>query len=574
MKDFSNIAELIFYIRDNYDNPNFLNYKKDQKLISYSNKEFVDEVLNFACGLKEIGFKKGDKIVNYSYQNPIWLIIDFGAILVGGVTVPIFDNISNDHLGYEIKHSSAKFIFCDNKENQKSFLQQKKLLKLDDVKEINFDEIIALGKKNIAKFDVKKSLNAINHKDLISIIYTSGSTGDPKGVMISHENLVSQIKDAKQFFDIKSGSDIALSFLPLAHIFERMVMTFYLSQGINIYFVDDITNLGNLLKEFKPTLMTTVPRMLEKVYAKINDGVENGSFIKRFLGKNALKRALTKEVGTKNNILDKFYNLLVYKKFQAALGGKINMIICGGAALSNDLERFYQNIGVNVLCGYGLTEASPVLAANCQKYYKFATVGKKFPSISLKIADDGELMAKGKNIMMGYYENPQATKQTIIDSWLLTGDLAQIDDEGFVKIIGRKKEMFKTSYGKYVCPVPIEQKIMQNLGFTLGVLLIAEGKKFVSALIFPDFDNLAIIKKKLNSKLTDDEFVQCDKLQRFCQDKIAKVNNNLDNWQQIKKFKLVNKRISIDSGEVTPSMKLKRKVIEEKFKSVVAEFYQ
>jgi len=573
MKDFQNLGELVCYIAKNFDNDEFLNYKKDGKCIHYSCSEFADLVFSFAVGLKKSGFKKGQRLVNYSYQNPIWLIVDLGTILAGGVSVPIFDNISDEHLGYEIEHSEASFVFVDDKEKERAYQDQVKVRKLRKIEKIDFDSIVHLGEQSKNEFKIENLIDDLNEDDLATIIYTSGSTGNPKGVMISHKNLVAQIKDTTKSFDIKSDKDVALSFLPMAHIFERMVMLFYMSRGISINFVDDMNCLGNYLKEIRPTLMTSVPRMLEKVFAKIDAGVENGGFLKKFLGRRALKRALTKDVEEKRSFVDVIFDILVYKKFRAALGGRINMIICGGAALSNDIERFYRNIGVNLLCGYGLTEASPVLSVNCKKGYQFASVGKKFDSVDLKLSDDGELLAKGDNIMLGYLKNEEETARVMQDGWLLTGDLAVIDNEGFVKIVGRKKELFKTSYGKYVGPVPIEQKIMLALGFCVGVVVIAEDKKFVSALIFPDFDNLVTIKKKLNLEIADNEFLNSKDLEEFVSKKVQEVNESLDSWEQIKKFKIIDQEISIDGGEITPSMKLKRTVIEDKFSKEIKEFY-
>lgn len=560
---FETISELLKFQAQSYDNPHFLNFTQNNKSKSFSNKEFLEQSFFFACGLKEIGFKAGEKLANFSYQNPIWLIVDFGTILVGGVTVPIFSNISKEHLIHQLNHSEAGYIFSDNED-----------LRIEDLQitKINFDEIIKLGKESSKNYDINDFVNIAKPDDLATIIYTSGSTGNPKGVEITHKNLISQVKDTAEFFPLNK-SDVALSFLPLAHIFERMVTMFYISSGISVYFADDIKNLGKSLKEVRPTLMTTVPRMLEKVFAKINDGADNAFFLKKYLAKKAIKRALTKAVEQKRNFLDLIFDILVFKKLRQSLGGNMRMIICGGASLSNDMEKFYQNIGIKLYCGYGLTETSPVLSANCPKNYKFGSVGKKFSSVELKIADDNELLAKGPNIMKAYHKDEKATNEVIKDGWFLTGDLAQIDEEGFVKIIGRKKELFKTSNGKYVYPIAIEQKIMQKLGFLIGAIVIAEGRNFVSALLFADFENLEKIKKKLKFNENDEEFLSSKKLEEFVNSGIETVNKSLDNWQKVKKFKIITKPISIESGEITPSMKLKRPIIEEKFHDEIEEIY-
>ncbi len=578
MNNFSTLNQLIAFQAAKFNNPLAFNFKENDKWISFSNQEFLQKAFHFACGLREIGFAQGDALAIFSYQNPIWLIADFGAILAGGISVPIFHNISQDNLNYQLEDSGAKYIFTDSHEI--SNLLENKNAKIisynfENAASISFKSLVALGCKAVAekKYDLNSFLKNKSEHNLATIIYTSGSTGRPKGVELTHANLVSQIKGTAQFFPLDSNSDKALSFLPLAHIFERMVMMFYIMQGIEIYFVNDIKNLGGFLREVRPTLMTSVPRMLEKVFAKIKDGIDNGGFFKKFIGQKALQSALIKHPSDNKNLCDKIFDRLVYKKFREALGCNMRMIICGGAALSQDMERFYKNIGVNLYCGYGLTESSPVLTANCPAAYKFSTIGKAFPSVQLKIADDGELLARGPNIMQGYHNKPEKTRETIIDGWLLTGDLAQIDADGFVKIIGRKKELFKTANAKYVRPVPIEQKLVQELQFLMGAIIIAEGRKFTSALLFPDFELLKKFKAKFNFLGDDLNFLKSAALQNAAQSIISKVNENLDHAEQIQKFAIISAEISIESGEITPSMKLKRNVLEEKFKDVIEGFY-
>ena len=626
MKDFSTLAELISFQAQSFNNPRAFNFKEGGQLRSFSNQEFFTKIFHFACGLKEIGLQKNQTFALVSYQNPIWLIADLGAILAGATTVPIFQDISKENLLYEIADAGVEYVFTDNEEFLRVVESENLSLRvvtygleggsvtqiLKQVQDDNalalrhsnskstphrhpelvsgsidtepssstsstttFEALIALGQQaaDAKKYNLESLLQNINPQDLATIIYTSGSTGRPKGVELTHQNLVSQIKATAEFFPL-SKQDVALSFLPLAHIFERMVMMFYITQGITIYFADEVKNVGSLLREFHPTLMTSVPRMLEKVFARIKDGTDSASLFKKLLGQKALRRALTKDSESPKNFCDKIFDHLVYKKFRLALGGKMEMMICGGAALSQDLERFYQNIGVNLFCGYGMTEASPVITANCKKNHRFGTVGKAFPSVELKISADGELMARGPNIMRGYHNQPQKTAEVIENGWLKTGDLAAIDAEGFVKIVGRKKELFKTANGKYVSPVSIEQKLVQELGFLLGAIVIAEGKRFVSALLFPDFETLKKFKEKFKFSGSDEEFFKSRDLQNFVQKNIELVNKRLDHWEQIQKFKIIADQISIESGDITPSMKLKRNVLEEKYADVIDGFYR
>ncbi len=579
MKNFSTICELISFQASNFNNSRAFNFKENGELKSFSNQDFLEKTFHFACGLRELGLKPQQTLANYSYQNPIWLIADLGAILAGAVTVPIFHDISQENLFYEISDAEVKFIFTDNRELFKSIKEKNLILQIITYgfscdNSIRFEDVILLGKKAAEekKYNFEDLQNSCSPQDLATIIYTSGSTGVPKGVELTHLNLISQIKDTQKVFPLKSD-DVVLSFLPLAHIFERMVMMFYITQGVSIYFADDVKNVGNTLREVHPNLMTTVPRVLEKVFARISEGIENANFFKRMIGKLALRRALNKDPNAPKNFFDKIFDALIYKKFREALGGKMRMIICGGAATSEDLERFYNNAGINLFCGYGLTETSPVLAVNNFANHKIGTVGKAFPSVELKIEVDKELLARGPNVMRGYHKQSIKTAEVMQDGWFKTGDLAEIDAEGFVKIIGRKKEMFKNANGKYVSPVPLEQRLMQELGFLLGAIVVAEGKKFTSALLFPEFETLEKFKRKFNFSGSDKEFLSSEILHKFVEEKLQSLNEKLNHWEQIQKFYIALESISIESGEITPSMKLKRNVLEAKYKKIIDEFY-
>ena len=583
MRKFTNLGELILYQNKNFANPHFLNYKVNQNYNSFSNQEFFRKITQFAIYLEKIGIKAGDKFANYSYQNPLWLIADFAGIVVGAITVPIFNNISNDNLFFELKDSQTKFLFIDNPQIcdlvHNNFPEIKIItcgFKVDYAE--SFENIVGveLDKKSskASEEHIADLIKNIKPSDIVTIVYTSGSTSLPKGVEISHEALVSQIHDSDEFFNLKS-SEIVLSYLPLAHIFERMVMMYYISKGLSIYFVDDIKKLGICLQEIRPTLMTSVPRALEKVFAKINNSIEEGSGVKKFLGRIALNSALKKKYQSNKSPIDHILDLLVYKKFRLALGGKINMIICGGSPLSNDLENFYWNIGVKVYCGYGLTECSPVISTNCPNNHKFTTVGKKFSSLQIKIADDNELLVKGINVMKQYHHQPAKTAEAFnADGWFKTGDLASIDEEGYLKIIGRKKELFKTSNGKFVHPILLEQQLVQNLGFLQGAIVIAEAKPFVSVLLFIDYELLNNLKKRIRFNQDNEKLFASTELKNYIDKAIDNINNKLDHWEQIKQYRIITQPISIEAGDITPSMKLKRNALEQKFSKVINEIYQ
>jgi len=589
--NFSNLAQIPSYVGSFDRNDNFLNFLQNGKWIKFSNIEFADNVRNLALGLKEIGLEKENSFVVLSSPNPLWLMMDFAAISSGAISVPIFSNISTENLIFEINNAEVKFIFCDNLEVFKEIKNLGKNFKkiiiygfdIDDKEVIKFDELLAIGKEcNQKNPDLYQKLIAnLQENDLATVVYTSGSTGVPKGVEITHKNLLSQIEAASQLFPLDKKTDIALSFLPLAHIFERMIAIYYVAAGISIYFADDVKNVGNLLKEVKPTILTVVPRMLEKVYGKIKSGVDESGLIKKIIGKAAIKLALNLDpkggIDPKRcSISKKIFDLLVYKKLRGALGGRVRMMICGGAPLQIELDRFFKNIGVNLFVGYGTTETSPVIAVNYENFSKVGTIGPAFPGVTVKIAGDGELLAKGPNIMQGYHKDEIKTKGVFNDEgWFKTGDLAVIDDEGFIKIIGRKKELFKTSGGKYVSPVPIEQKLVSLCEFLLGSCVIAEGRKFACCILLPDFEILEKYKRKVGmADISDDDFLQSDFVNKKIQNVILQVNSCLNHWEQIQKYYLAKDQISIETGELTPSMKLKRSIIEKKYLKEIEEFYK
>jgi long-chain acyl-CoA synthetase len=593
----SNLAELLLFQADNYSNPKAFNFKENGHLKSFSNQDFLKKATNFGYGLNSIGFARGKTLAIFSYQNPIWLMVDFATILIGGVSVPIFSNISPLNLGFEIEDAGVEYIFIDDiksislLEESGKISQLKTVItygfevsdktKYQNINFLTFEEVIALGVEEGGEYDISDFIAQINEDDIATIIYTSGSTGNPNGVELSHKNLISQIKATAKLFSLDKNNDVALSFLPLAHIFEGMVIRFYISQGISIYFADDIKNLGNLIKEIKPTLMTSVPRMLEKVFSKIKEKTDNFGGFKKFLATKSVSFAADFNPSSINlflKLVRKFYDILVYKKIREDLGGNLRMIICGGAALNYNIEKFFNNIGINLYVGYGLTETSPVIAVNCHRAHNFGTVGRPFDLVEVRLAADNELLVKGPNVMKSYHRNQLKTKEAFdSDGWFKTGDLAQINKNGFIKIIGRKKELFKTANGKYVSPVPIEQQLNQKLEFLIGSIIIAEGKKFVSAILFPDFEILPKFKQKFLlgkfNNLNDQEFLQNPALQDKTQQVINEINKKLNHSEQIEKFYIATESISISSGEITPSMKLKRNVLEKKYEQIIEKFY-
>lgn len=568
MINLKSIAEIAALHKD-FNNPSLLTYA-DGKMLSSHN--FVDSINGFASGLIEIGAKEREIFGIFIYQNPDWIIADLGAITAKMVTVPIFTNISLEHLFFQLEDSKTKYLLIDNQEIAHLISTKYPEIKLITYgfkfeNEISFEDLLKLGLNHKKQFD----FSSYKPVDLITIIYTSGSTGTPKGVEITNQNLLSQIQDTAKFFKIEK-TDKALSFLPLAHVFERMVTMFYLTQNISIYFVDDIKNASSFFKKIRPTLFTCVPRILEKIFIHIREEIEKLNAVNKIMAKAAFNLACKKELslGLKHLIFD----LLIYRKFRKIFGDKVRMIICGGASLSEDLEYFFHNIGIKVFCGYGLTETSPVIATNSPVNHKFGTVGKIFSSVEAMIAKDGELLVKGQNVTRGYHNLPEeSAKLKDDDGWMKTGDFAKIDEEGFLTIIGRKKELFKTSNGKYISPIPTESTLIKEIGFLVGAMIIAENRKFTSALLFPDFASLEKLKNSLGFKEDLQNFLRSDQLKNLIQNKINQINQHLSHWEQIAKFTIVTQEISISSGDITPSMKLKRKLLENKFASAIEEMY-
>ncbi len=525
-----------------------LYYYRHKNWQEVSPKNFILAVNRIANHLQNIGLKKGGLVGIMAPSSPQWLMMDFAIQKCGGVSVPLFHNMSTEHMAYILKQTKMQILFTEDGPTAKKIQDNYKLKSVIPFWEKNKNQTSL--QNIIQNGDEKVTPSTTTEKDIVTIIYTSGSTGYPKGVMLTHSNLTSQIRATKQLFPL-SEKDVALSFLPLAHVFERMVMSYYLSQGIPIYFNDHMDRLKDHLSVVRPTLMTTVPRFLEKIYKKSFTALDKQSSIKRFIGSFALKSASKNQNPLSHFIFDK----IVYKKIRQKFGGNLRMLISGGAALSADIEKFFNNVGLQIYQGYGLTESSPVVSANYPRHNKPGTCGLPFPDVHVKTEKDNELLVKGPNIMHGYYKNEKATKDTIKNGWLKTGDLATIDKDGYIKLIGRKKESFKTSTGKYVVPVPIEQ-LLQKSKYVDYCLVIAEGKPYVSCLLF------------INEEYHDEENLK-PKIKEY----IKQINTQLDHWEKVRNFKIIKRILTIEAGDITPSMKIRRYVIENKYKKEIQGLY-
>lgn len=570
--NFKTYNQLFDYIVKNYDNYTFLNYLKDGKYTNISTKEFEQKVICLAIALKKIGVKKADTVAIFVKSSPFWLIFDFAIHKIGAISVPIFDNISTQNLNFEIEDANVNYVFIDSMERIDDIKKEVTFIThgfcIKEERFHNLDEIFH-AQNTSCDFDLLKH-DVPNEDDVFSIIYTSGNTGTPKGVQLTHKNIINQIKRVNEILPIKED-EVILSLLPLAHIFERMVMSFYLNRGVSIYFVDEIPNVSNLLKVVKPTMMTAVPRLLEKIYFKIKINIDNKPFILKALAQNAFDYAHEEDID-KDSFLYKLYDNVVYSKLREVFGGRISKLVSGGAPLNEDIARFFLNIGIPLYQGYGLTESSPVISTNYPKNNKLGSSGKPLNDVEIKISNSGELLARGDSIMLGYLNSPELTAETIDEEgWLHTGDLAYIDDEGYLFIKSRKKDIFKLSTGNYVSTVPIEQEISKNK-YVEFATVIANNRKYVTLLIFVNKD-LYINNQKLHKDLTLEEYYNQDVVLNSLQKTINKTNKNLNDWERVVKYKVLTNDISIEGGELTPSMKICRTVIEQKYDDVIKTMY-
>ena len=573
--DFKTYNELLFHIFNNHNNEYFLNYLSNGQYKNISVSDFKNKIICLSLVLKDLGIKQGDTVGIFANSSPFWLIFDFAIHEVGAISVPIFANISSINLNFEIKDSSMKYMFIDSQERLKDIEDENSHLTFIThnfcIKEpnfYNFDEILVIGQQIC---DAKGFSNhEAREDDIFSIIYTSGNTGTPKGVMLSHKNIVSQLHDINKLIDLPKG-EVSLSLLPLAHIFERTVMSYYLSRGISIYFVDDVLNVANLMKVVKPTIMTVVPRLLEKIFNKIKAQILEKPFFSRVIVSLAFSYAL-KENLDKSSILFKIYDKLVYSKFREIFGSKVEKLVSGGAPLSKEIAIFFVNIGVPVYQGYGMTEFSPVVSTNYPNANKVGSCGKVIPSAQIKITANNELLVRGDSLMLRYLNQEELTKNTIdSDGWLHTGDVAFLDEDGYLFIKSRIKDIFKTSTGEYVNAVEIEQKLSKNRYIEFAVV-ISQNRKYTTALLFVDKEKYENAKK-LNKNLTIEDYYNKDDILRNISSHINSVNSGLNKWEKIVKFKILTNDISIETGELTPSMKISRSKIEEKYENIINSMY-
>lgn len=562
--------------------------KYNGKWESLSTENFISQSRAISRALVGLGIKAGDKIAMISSNNRSeWSVIDVGLLTLGAVNIPIYPTISSKDYEYILNHSESIYCFVSDQEVydkvksiQKNVKSLKKVYSFDKIKGCpHWSELLDEGAKMDHDNTVTKMKNQVKSEDLATIIYTSGTTGVPKGVMLSHNNVVSNVVSASKRLPLTIGQASALSFLPVCHIFERVILYIYMFNSVSVYFAESIETIADNLKEIKPNVMTAVPRLLEKVYDKIYARGGELTGIKKSLFYWAVNLGLQYQPYGQNGAWYEFKlkiaKKLILSKWQEALGGNLELICSGSAPLQSRLARVFTAAGMTLVEGYGLTETSPVISV-CdmrENKFKIGTVGKVIDGVEVKIAEDGEILCKGPNVMMGYYKEEKMTKGVMSGDYFHTGDIGEIDSEGFLKITDRKKEMFKTSGGKYIAPAVIENQMKQSL-FIEQIMVVGSGRRMPTAVIQPNVDHVIEWLKEKG--------IECKSLSKAIQETILKDeilkevenhNQNFGSWEQIKKIELTPDVWSIDDGHLTPTMKLKRKVVTEKYKDLIEKMY-
>ncbi len=585
-------AKRLFDIWDNliqnHQKDNFLNNKVNGAWTGISTKEAYDSIQAMASGLINLGLQPGDKVAIMSQNCYEWVLTDYACQIAGLITIPLFPTFSGEDLKFIINDSEVKVLFAGNKGLLKKVFEIESAIPtvshfftfLDVENAKSYKTLIEDGNSNKQTAEIEKRKAAIDTNDLVTILYTSGTTGIPKGVMLSHFNLAENVFEARNFAPFQSDWK-AMCVLPLNHVYERMLVTLYLTQALQIYFVEAAEKVGDYLREVKPQLVALVPRIIEKVYDRIMSRGAQLEGFKKKLFYWAVDLANDYTPWQSNGIIKDFKMMiarkLIFSKWKEALGGNTYCIVSGGAALQARLNRLFNAAGILILEGYGLTETSVVISVNSlnkQNGFKIGTVGTLFDGIELKFEEDGEICVKSPSVMLGYYKRPDLTAEVIDkDGWFHTGDIGILDEGKYLKITDRKKEIFKTSAGKYIAPLVLENRL-KEIPLLENVMVIGEQEKFPSALIVPNSDALAAwcAENRISGTCIDD-YINNDSVKKYYRDFIQKINKTLAPYEQIRKFELLKSEWSIDGGELSPKLSLKRKVIMTKYKTVVDKIY-
>ena len=590
MQNITRLFDFPYYQLEHFNLPDALVTKYNNEWVKTSTQEYINKANALSRALLNLGIQKNDKIAVISSNNRTeWHISDIGILQVGAQNIPIYPTISSEDYEYILNHSEAKYCFVSDQVVYDKLKEvQSRIPLLIDVYSFNeisgckkWSDLVTNGADTSNQNIVEERKNNVLSTDLATIIYTSGTTGRPKGVMLSHENIVSDVLNSDKRVPLRKGDTRALSFLPICHIFERMLTYVYQYGGISIYFAESIEKISDNLKEVHPHVMSVVPRLLEKVYDKIYTKGADLTGIKKKLFFWALDLGMEYKPYNENGM---FYNIklgiarkLIFSKWQEGLGGELELLVSGSAALQTRLTKVFTAAGIPVMEGYGLTETSPVISVNDMRNggFRIGTVGRVIDNVEVKIAEDGEILCKGPNVMMGYYKDEVQTAEVIKNGYFHTGDIGEIDADGFLKITDRKKEMFKTSGGKYVAPQILENTFKQSR-FIEQIMVIGDGEKMPAAFIQPNFEFVRewASRHTIDLGSTNEDICNNPKVIARIQEDIDEVNKKFGNWEQVKRFELTPDIWSIEAGHITPTMKLKRKIIKEKYQTLYDKIYR
>ena len=581
--------DLLEQYRTQYRLDDALACKIAGKWVKYSSDDYIQYANDISCGLLALGYQRGERIAMISNNRPEWNIFEMGMSQIGVVSVPIYPTISLDEYQYILEHAAPRMLMVSDKlllEKLRPLFEKSPTIEhvytFNNIEGVShWKEIVQLGRDRSDEFlpQVQQIKDAITPNDLLTLLYTSGTTGTPKGVMLSHQNLVSNFKGTCIRNYVKYPCR-ALSFLPISHIYERMMNYHFQNHGISIYYAENLGAIMDNIKDVKPHIFNTVPRLLERIYIGIIGKSRELKGFKKLLFDDAIDVAVKYDPRSKKSLI---YRLrlavarrLIFPKWTAVLGGQVRIIVSGGASLQTRLSNLFSAVGIDLLEGYGLTETSPVIAVSDLRIGrpKSGTVGTPLEGVDVKLADDGEILCKGPNVMLGYYKNPEMTAEMIDpDGYFHTGDIGMFDEHGFLTVTDRKKEIFKLSNGKYVSPQVVENKLKESL-FIDQAMVIGEGEKFASALISPNFPQLHNWCLSREIKFADNrELIEHPEVIEGFQQEVNHVNKQLNSSEQIKRFRLVTDEWSAQTGELSQTLKLKRSKISQKYAKIIDEIY-
>ncbi len=589
------LCDIFYRSIDTYKKPEQLRYKKDGVWRAISSDEFRRTVEELSLGLRALGIEKGDKVAILSENRPEWAFADLASLLAGAVDAPIYSTLTPQQVLYILNDSEAKAAFVSNaaqaakvNEVRAEAKHLKHVIRMDSAPvegTRSLDEVRALGRSALEKNPraVREGAAQVKAEELATLIYTSGTTGDPKGVMLSHRNLVSNVLGSLAAFSGIGPGDTALSFLPLCHVFERMGGHYLmLHVGATIAYAEGVDKVPQNMLEVQPTLMLSVPRLYEKMYAKINEKVAGDSPLRQKIfrwalatGREVFRHRCEKTTpGLLLSMKHKLADSLVFAKIRDRTGGRLRLFVSGGAPLAREIGEFFGSAGLLVLEGYGLTETSPVISVNTPEALRPGSVGQPIPEVEVKIAADGEILTRGPHVMQGYYKKPDATAEAIDkDGFFHTGDIGVLDAQGFLIITDRKKDILVTSGGKNIAPQPIENRIKTNKFFA-EIVMIGNKRSYAAALVVPNFDNLEKwAKEKRLAYATREELAAKPEVAAHYKDLVAALTHDLAQFERIKKVAVLPREFSLEAGELTPTLKVKRRIVEQKYKDLIDDLY-